>query len=204
MPSGGKRTTRQLIFRIAAIMAIAVAASILVRAFAVSSFAVTSSSMSPTLQPGDRLLADRLTYFFRKPKRGDIVVFRCPPRGSRSLETTNPLYWPFERVGELLLLAHNTGSRPYVKRVIAVEGETVRVRKGRLYIDGRLVPEPYAVADHSDYGPCRVPEGAIFVMGDNRPDSRDSRSIGSVPLRSIIGRAFFRFWPPSSVGRPRG
>ena len=192
-----------MVFRVAAVMAIAVAASILVRAFALCSFAVTSSSMNPTIVPGDRLLADRLTYLFRKPRRGDIVVFRCPPCGPHSLDTTNLLYWPLERVGELLLLAHNTGSQPYVKRVIATERETVHVRNGRVYVDGRLIHEPYAVADRRDYGPCRVPKGTIFVMGDNRSDSRDSRLIGPVPLRSIIGRALFRFWPPSRVGRPR-
>lgn len=203
-PASRKRTAWQYVLETIVILAIAVVVAILVQAFMAKSFAVTSSSMSPTIEPGDRLIADRVTYYFRNPKRGDIVVFRYPPDGSQSLNTTNPFYWPFEQMGEVLHLTHKTGSPPFVKRVIATEGETIQVKKGKVYIDGRRIAEPYAVDDPSDYGPYRVPKGTIFVMGDNRPNSRDSRFIGPVPLRSVIGRAYLRFWPLGRFGRPRG
>jgi signal peptidase I len=188
----------------AAILAIAVILAILVQAFVVKSFTVTSSSMSPTIKQGDRLVADRVTFYFRKPRRGDIVVFRYPPNGGQSLNTKNLLYWPFEQIGEVLHLTHKTDSPPFVKRVIATGGETIQVRKGTVFINGKAIEEEYAVPETSDYGPYKVPKGTLFCMGDNRPNSRDSRFIGPIPIRSVIGRAFFRFWPPSRFGRPKG
>jgi signal peptidase I len=200
-----RRTTWQYILEVVVILAIAVAVAIFVQAFLVKTFMVTSSSMAPTIQPGDRLLADRVTYYFRNPHRGDIVVFRYPPTGPQSTNTTNPLYWPFEQIGEVLHLTHKTGNEPFVKRVIAVGGETIQVKKGQVFINGKAIKEPYAVkGDYSDYGPYKVPAGMVFCMGDNRPNSRDSRYIGPVPVRSIIGRAWLRFWPLSRFGRPAG
>lgn len=203
-PAQARRTTWQYLLEAVIILAIAVGIAVVVQAFALKSFMVTSSSMSPTIQPGDRLIADKATYYFRNPKRGDIVVFRYPPNGPQSLNTTNLLYWPFEQMGEVLHLTHKTESPPFVKRVIATEGETVQVKQGKVCVDGKPIDEPYAVADPSDYGPYRVPKGTLFVMGDNRPNSRDSRFIGPIPVRAVIGRAFFRFWPLSRFGRPRG
>jgi signal peptidase I len=200
-----KRTAWQYILEAVIILAVAVAVAVLVQAFMVKTFMVTSSSMAPTIQPGDRLLTDRVTYYFRNPKRGDIVVFRYPPTGAQSMNTRNVLYWPFEQIGEVLHLSHKTGNEPFVKRVIAVGGQTIQVKKGQVYINGKAIKEPYAVkGDYSDFGPFKVPAGMLFCMGDNRPNSRDSRFIGPVPVRSVIGRAWLRFWPMSRFGRPAG
>jgi len=145
------------------------------RPFVVKSFWIPSESMVPTLEVGDRIFVNRFIYRFFEPERGDIVVFD-------SLETDDEL----------------------IKRVVAVPGDRVRVRNGILRVNGDFPDEPYAVPvvfpDGSFFGPTRVPEGEVFVMGDNRPNSHDSRFFGPVPTENIQGEAFFRFWPPSRIG----
>ena len=145
------------------------------RPFVVKTYWIPSESMVPTLQVGDRLFVNKLIYLFTKPKRGDIVVFD-------SLETDDEL----------------------IKRVVAVPGDRVRVRDGVLRVNGDFPEEPYAIPpllpDGSFFGPTRVQEGEVFVMGDNRGNSRDSRFFGPVPVENIEGEAFFMFWPPSRIG----
>jgi signal peptidase I len=147
----------------------------LVKPFVLEAFRVPSESMVPTLEVGDRIFVNRFIYRFIEPERGDIVVFD-------SLETDDEL----------------------IKRVVAVPGDRVRVRNGKLRVNGDFPDEPYAVPmvfpDGSFFGPARVPEGEVFVMGDNRANSRDSRFFGPVPIENIEGEAFFRFWPPSRIG----
>ena len=145
-----------------------------IRPFVVKSFWIPSESMVPTLEVGDRLFVNRFIYRFTEPHRGDIVVFDSP-----------------ESDDEL------------IKRVVAVPGDRVRVANGVLKLNGEVQEEPYVkpqFPDGSVYGPTRVPEGEVFVMGDNRGNSRDSRFIGPIPIDSIQGEAFFRFWPPSRIG----
>jgi signal peptidase I len=178
--------------------------AVVIASFVIKPVMVISGSMSPTVKVGDRLFTDRVTYYFRKPRRGDIVVWRYPPDDPNSLNTNDMLYWPFEQIGETIHVAHQTGSPPFVKRVIATEGETIELKRGLLYINGKRVNEPYIVRDYSNYGPYKVPKGMLFCMGDNRPNSRDSRAFGPVPIRAVIGRAFIKWWPMSSFGRPRG
>jgi signal peptidase I len=202
-PPTPKRSIWRTILEFVVILAIAVAVAILVQAFFLRSFEVTSSSMYPTIKPGDRLVADRYTFYFRKPHLGDIVVFRYPPDGPQSLNTRNLWYWPFEQIGEILHLTHRLESPPFVKRVIATEGQTVQVKNGTVFVNGKALKERYKVPDSSNYGPVTVPPGTLFCMGDNRPNSRDSRYIGFIPIRAVIGRAVFRFWPFSRFGTPR-
>ena len=197
-----RRTFRRSTLEFLIIVVIAVVLAIFIQSFLVKAFIIPSSSMSPTLQIGDRVLVDRVTCYFRKPRRGDIIVFRYPPTERGAMNTTNPFYWPFEQIGETLHLAHKMDSPPYVKRVVATEGETVELRKGILYIDGKKIDEKYAVNDNDDFGPVKVPKGRLFVMGDNRANSRDSRFWGTVPIRSVIGRVFLIWWPPSRFGKP--
>lgn len=196
-----KRTVWQSIVEFVLILVVAALVAILIQSFFLKAFIIPSTSMSPTLQIGDRVMVEKVTYYFRKPKRGDIIVFRYPPQDKQALNTTNPFYWPIEQILETLHLAHR-GTTPYVKRVVATEGETVELRKGKLYINGKLIPEKYAVDDGSDFGPVKVPKGMVFCMGDNRPNSRDSRFWGPVPIRSIIGRVFLIWWPLSRFGSP--
>lgn len=196
-----KRSGKRFAVEIAVTLVVAVLLAVFLQSFVVKSFVIPSSSMSPTLQVGDRILCERLTLLFRKPRRGDIVVFRYPPKSDGARNTTNLFYWPFEQIGETLHLAHRNVT-PYVKRVIATEGETVELRKGKLYVDGKRIEEDYVTDDRSDYGPVTVPGGELFCLGDNRLNSRDSRYWGMVPIRSVIGRVFLVWWPLSHFGKP--
>ncbi len=189
--SGLKKFLRDLAFTVA----LAFALAILVQSFVMKAFMIPSSSMVPTLNIGDRIMVEKISFYFRSPRYGDIVVFRYPPSEPESMNTKNKLYWPFEQLGETLKLTHR-GTSVYVKRVIATGGETIEIRKGLIYINGRRKPEKGIIRDGCDFGPVTVPEGMLFCMGDNRPNSRDSRVWGMVPLRSVIGRVFLILWPP--------
>ncbi len=142
----------------------------LVKSFIVHPFWIPTGSMEPTLMPQDRVMVNKFIYRFTSPKRGDIVVF-IPPGDS---------------------------GKDYIKRVIALPGETIEVKEGQVYINGRPLKEPYVInePDKSNYGPLKVPEGHVFVMGDNRPNSADSRYFGPLPIDKIVGKAFLIYWPP--------
>jgi signal peptidase I len=148
---------------------------VVVKVFVAEPFRIPSESMAPTLRPGDQTLVNKLSG--KPPHRGDLVAFHAP------------------RTGEILL-----------KRVVAVGGDTVGLEDGVLVVDGRKVREPYADPDAIDsvyFGPVRVRPGTVFVMGDNRANSDDSRDFGAVPTDRIIGRAVARVWPPSRWGSLR-
>jgi signal peptidase I len=142
------------------------------REFVVQPFYIPSGSMEPTLMPGDRVLVSKLSYRMGEPAQRDVVVFKGT-EGGRTIDL--------------------------IKRVVALGGETVQVRDGELYVEGKKQDEPYVapVRDFSAYGPFRVPEGTVFVMGDNRTNSRDSRFIGPIPLKDLLGKAFIVYWPLS-------
>lgn len=129
---------------------------------------VESVSMQPNLYEGDFVLVNRVAYRFGEPERGDIVVFRFPP---------------------------NPEETPYIKRVIGLPGDTVRVSEGMVYINNTVLVEPYIRADTGQSGTWTVTEKAIFVMGDNRGSSSDSRNWGLVPYENIIGKALFVYLP---------
>ena len=134
----------------------------------VESFVVQGTSMEPTLVNSERLLVNKMLYRFTPPGHGDIVVFRYP----------------------------RAPDRDYVKRVIALPGETIEIKMGRVYVDGALITEPYVVRmGGASFPAMTVPENHVFVLGDNRANSDDSRSFGPVPYDLIKGRAFIVFWP---------
>jgi signal peptidase I len=146
-----------------------------VRPFVVEAYRIPSASMVPTLQIGDRVLANKFIYRLTKPKRGDIVVFD----GVEGSEDT------------------------LIKRVVGVGGDRIRVKGDTLYVNGEAQEEPYVnkkIPSGDSYPMERVPRGYIFVMGDNRGNSADSRVFGPVPLGNVEGEAFLRFWPPTKIG----
>ena len=146
-----------------------------VRPFVVEAFYIPSESMVPTLEVGDRVLVNKFIYRFTEPERGDIVVFKSVEGGGEDL----------------------------IKRVVGVQGDEISVRGGKLLVNGERQREPYVnrrFPDRSFSAPTTVPKGHIFVMGDNRANSRDSRFFGPVPKRKIEGEAFLRFWPPDRIG----
>jgi signal peptidase I len=151
----------------------ALAVAMVLRAVLFQAYWIPSESMEPTLQRDDRVLVNRLSYRVGDIGRGDVVVFARPPGQPDS------------------------GIKDLIKRVIALEGETVEGRNGQVVVDGTALDEDY-LADGppiGDFGPVVVPENHVFVMGDNRNNSVDSRVFGPIDDDSIIGRAFVLFWP---------
>ena len=137
---------------------------------------VRGSSMTPGIRDGDRILVDHLSYLLGGVERGDVVVLRCP------VDT------------EL----------DYIKRVIALPGDTVRIEDGSVFVNGRRLDEPYlASVDRSTRLEERVEPDQFFVLGDNREHSSDSREFGQVPRRFLRGRVDLRVWPPDRVGAVR-
>jgi signal peptidase I len=133
---------------------------------------IESVSMEDTLHPGNAVLVNRLAYRLGEPARGDIVVFE-PPFDS---------------------------PEPYIKRIVGLPGDEVTIQDSRVYVNGIEIQEPYIKASPQTQGTWQVPWDTVFVMGDNRNNSSDSRSWGSVPLSNIIGKAVFVYWPPEDVG----
>jgi signal peptidase I len=130
---------------------------------------VQSISMLPNLKEGDLVLVNRLVYHFAEPKRGEVIVFK------------NPI---------------NPEDVPYIKRIIGLPGDKVMIEHGRVYINGQLLSEPYLKTTTLRGGAYNVQEGELFVMGDNRNNSSDSRAWGNVSIDLIIGRAEAIYWPP--------
>jgi signal peptidase I len=135
-------------------------------------FQVEQYSMEPNLLPHDRVLVNKFIYRFRAPHAGEIVVLKPP---------TDP-------------------ARNYIKRVVATSGQRVEIRAGRVYVNGWPLAESYLhVATAGTYGPVVVPSHEVFVLGDNRGNSEDSRAFGFVPDRNLVGEAILIYWPPQRV-----
>jgi signal peptidase I len=136
---------------------------------------VEGTSMAPLLTDQERIFINKFVYRFEPIERGDVVVF----------------WYPLDR------------SKSFIKRVVGLPGETVEIRQGHVYVNGRRLEEPYVppqFADAGTYGPMRVPSDEYFVMGDHRASSNDSRVFGPVPSRYIYGKAVFAYWPVDRFG----
>jgi len=195
---GKKGTTRSFWKELPILIIVALVVAVLIKTFLVQAFFIPSGSMNDTLLEGDRVMVNKLAYRFGNPARGDVIVFDSPMEPDGDGET---IFGALVRhVAESLGLS--SPDTALIKRVIAVGGETIEVRQNQVLIDGVALDEPY-VKEGSRmprYGPFTVPEGQVFVMGDNRSQSTDSRVFGPIPEDSIIGRAFVRVWPPSRWG----
>lgn len=177
----------------------AILIAIVVRAFVAQAFFIPSASMEPQLLVGDRVVVSRIAYRLHEPNRGDIVVFDCPPGATcpppadeRSLPL-RVLFGAGEAIG-----ARQPSTEEFIKRVVALPGETVEGRDGRVWVGGRLLVEPYLSpgTPTSDFAPVTVPEDHLWVMGDNRSNSSDSRAFGTIEADTVVGRAVLRAWPP--------
>ena len=166
--------------------------TLVLRSYVVQSFYIPSGSMLPTLQIGDRIIVDKVSYHLHDPHRGDVVVFARPP-------------------------LENQAYADLVKRVIGLPGETISSNHGTVYINGKRLSEPWLISgpssfsgalpggdEHPQYdlpGPVKIPAGSYFVMGDNRTNSEDSRFFGPIPRSLIVGRAVAVVWP---LGHTKG
>lgn len=199
-------STRRIFAEVGAIILVAALMVVAARFVAVEVRVIPSASMVPQLEIQDRVLLSRLSYARREPRRGDIVVFPPQENGRlRSDETPTvqeeePGFFvrPFVDLGRWIGFIHPPeDEQDLIKRVIGLPGETVEGRDGAVYINGRQLIEPYLTADvfTSDFDPIVVPRGGLWVMGDNRGGSADSRTFGPIRSDSVIGRAFLRIWP---------
>lgn len=153
-----------------------------IRTFIMQPYQIPSGSMEDTIMIGDNLFSERVTYYFRDPQPGDIITFEDP----------------------------ETPGRVLIKRVIATGGQTVSFVNGMVVVDGNVNDEPYVKgksypAINTTKGtdihyPYTVPEGELWVMGDNRENSQDSRFFGAIPVSSVTGKAFFVYWPLNHIG----
>ncbi len=181
-------------------MAVAAVIALGLRSFVAQAFSIPSASMVPQLEVGDRVVVSRLAYHLHEPRRGDVAVFDCPPRaGCPDDDGGDPLvvrglHGLLEAVG-----LRQPSTEEYIKRVVALPGETVEGRAGHVFIDGRRLVEPYLSASvpTSDFGPMTVAKGQLWVMGDNRTNSSDSRVFGPIRAGTVVGRATLRVWPPA-------
>ena len=198
--AGTSGRARSVLVETVLLIAIAAVIALVLRAFVAQAFSIPSASMSPQLLVGDRVLVSKLAYPMHDAHRGDIVVFDCPPdadctdvAGTPSL-VTRALFGVLEAVG---LRAPST--EEYIKRVVALPGETVEGRRGDVYVDGRRLVEPYLPASTttSDFGPETIGERELWVLGDNRTNSGDSRVFGPIEMDTVVGRATHRVWPPT-------
>lgn len=152
----------------------AVLVAVLIRYFIVELYVVDGPSMQPTLQDGERLVVNKFIYHWRDPLRGEVVIFRYP----------------------------RDHSRDFIKRVIAVGGDTIEIKDGHVFVNDALVNEDYiAEKTRTEYPKQTVPEGTLFVCGDNRRNSLDSRfpDVGFVPLELVKGKAALIFWPVADL-----
>lgn len=174
----GPSATRQVIeFIVTLLIAFLLAQA--VRTWVIQPYVVPTGSMLPTIQLGDHVLGNKFVYRFGTPERGDIVILDDPTG----------------QVGTL------------IKRCIGLGGETVDLKDGKVLIDGKALDEPYTYGQPSEplsgseiRFPVKIPKGYIWVMGDNRTQSQDSRWFGPVPLSSVQGKGFFIYWPLSRFG----
>jgi signal peptidase I len=180
------------------LIVVALVVAVLIKTFLVQAFFIPSASMRDTLLEGDRVMVNKLAYRFGEPARGDVVVFDSPLEEHDDGE--NLLGAIVRNVGEALGVS--TPDTALIKRVIAIGGDTLEVKGNTVFINGTAIDEPYLTRPIGmpDFGPFEVPIGHIFVMGDNRNQSEDSRRFGSVAETDIIGRAFVRVWPPGRWG----
>jgi signal peptidase I len=148
-----------------------------IKTFLLQAFYIPSLSMAPTLKINDRVLVNKLSYDLHDVNRGDLIVFVSPPN-------------------------EGSDTKDLIKRVVGLPGETVESRDGRMVINGQVLDEPY-LDDGVQTGALEkttIPPNHVWVMGDNRSNSRDSRFFGAIPESLIIGRAFVRVWPVTAVG----
>ena len=172
--------------------------ALIIRTFLFQAFFIPSPSMEPTLIQGDRVLVNKVPYYFHDPRRGDIIVFSNPnPEATPDRGFVGGFFhWLFQGLG-----FQQPENEDFIKRVVGLPGDVVEGMHGSVYVNGVKLIEPYLTQHTQPFPATTVPAGKLFVMGDNRGNSLDSRfGLGFVPIDNVIGKAFVKIWPPSRAG----
>lgn len=194
--------------------------AIVIRIFFFQTFWIPSGSMEPTLHEKDRIIANKLVYRIREPRRSEVVIFRVFQPGGRgqigrltyeeALEISSEDMFSIGEEGEGNK-AENSSDKiavvDYIKRVVGLPGDVVEIKDRTVYVNGQVFEESYETREpnYNNFGPVRVPPGEVLVLGDNRANSQDSHVIGTVPIRNIEGRAEVIFWPLNRISKiPQG
>jgi signal peptidase I len=190
-----ERTTLfQVVRELVVLVVTALVIAVVVKTFVAQAFFIPSGSMLPQLQIDDRVVVSKISYRLHDPRRGDIVVFDAP--GGEPKESS-PLAERIVRSVIQSIGLSQPSTDEYIKRVVALPGERVEGHAGKVLVDGRELIEPYLPAGLAtgDFAAVVVPPDTLWVMGDNRSNSSDSRSFGPIPQSTVVGRAFARVWP---------
>ena len=186
------------------IIATALLLALLIQAFIVKPYRIPSGSMLPTLHVNQRVLVNRIGMHFTSPSVGEIIVFHPPKNFDQGC--ADPTQGPGEPAAQACDVAQATpSSQTFIKRVVGMPGDRIRIVNGHVFRNGVREHDPYSVACHG-VAACnlsetiKVPAGEYYMMGDNRPDSDDSRYWGPVPRKWIIGQAVLTYWPPGRLG----
>ena len=190
-----KQSLGQFFKELPVLVIIALGIAILVKTYVVQAFFIPSGSMEDTLLINDRVIVSKFLYRFTEPKYPNIVVFLSP----LDQQIPEPEKGPVSHLMDKLVegLGMKTSEQDFIKRVIATEDQTIEIKDGSVFVDDKKLVEPYLKdqAPMPDYGPTTVGKGEVFVMGDNRFSSEDSRVFGPIPKSTIVGRAVTRIWP---------
>ena len=191
-PGNASRFFREL----PSVLLVALVMAVLIKTFLIQAFFIPSPSMIPTLEIDDRVLVSKLAYRFNGPQQGDVIVFDSPYFDPAPAQ---PLW---ERMVRNVLEAvgiQAAGTEDLIKRVIATGGDRVEIRDNQVWVNGTVLEEPYLPLEYrmGQLTALYVPAGHVWVMGDNRDRSQDSRWFGPVPIESVVGRAIVRIWPPT-------
>jgi signal peptidase I len=197
-----KQSPAASLIELVTIVAVALGLALGIQAFLIKPFRIPSESMVPTLAVGQRVLVDRVSERFGDPDRGDVMVFK-PPRGAdeNACGVDKPESQPCPRPTK------ERSETNFIKRVVALPGERLKIVNNRVYVNGKRQDEPFVNAATPCDQFCNlereitIPEGHYFMMGDNRGASADSREWGPVPKKWMIGKAFVTYWPPGKIGR---
>lgn len=175
----------------------AVILAVLIKSLLIQPFEIPSSSMHPTLQVGDRVMVSKISYLFGEPGRGDVVVFSPPGRFQPDRNV-------FEVVWHEVREAfgwYDISEADLIKRVVATGGDRVEIRRDEVWVNGELLDEPYLGSfTQEETFTLEVEEDHLFLMGDHRSKSSDSRVFGTVPEDNVVGKAVFRIWPFDRLG----
>ena len=171
----------------------------LVKTFVAQAFFIPSGSMLPQLQIDDRVVVSKISYKLHDPRRGDIVVFDNPRPVVRPGESQNPVSKLMRKIGEGIGIIQPS-TEEFIKRVIALPGEQLDIKDGKVYVNGRELVEPYLPQGTVTYPgamkmPITIPPNTLWVMGDNRGNSSDSRVFGAISQDKVVGRTIVRVWP---------